>query len=193
MKFLNVKFLVILVSTAIGLNIIETNAAQAASFTSQIINIQANNPHNSITLDLSAGEYAVNYIGIADGGIYDGWNAWGTQVNNVSGCDLAGKQCQIGWGNGYFISLNNGPDAYFGYGNGKFSTVSLARENSALSNTSFTLLDNGTAKFFIPDSYYPDNLGGVSLKIEKKSVPEPFTTSGILLVGSIGLLLKKKK
>ncbi|MBD2387795.1 PEP-CTERM sorting domain-containing protein [Cylindrospermum sp. FACHB-282] len=193
MKTLNLKSLIAITSTAIGLTMMQSNAAEAASF-SQIINlnpININNPNNPITLNLSAGEYDVSYIGIADGGLYDGWNAWG---GIIAGCNNEGNKCQKGWGNSYSISLNNQPANGFGYGNGRFSTLSLARQNSALSNTSFTLINDGTANFFISDSYYADNIGGVSLKVEKvQPVPEPFTTSGILLVGSIGLLLKKKK
>ncbi len=55
------------------------------------INSKTNGTNNPIILTLSAGIYNVTPIGIADGGDYNAWNAWG----NTSGCDGDGANCSM--------------------------------------------------------------------------------------------------
>ena len=168
-----------------GFGVIQTEA-QAASF-NQIIDIDArlNSNNNPISLMLSAGIYSVDYIGKNDGGAYDAWNAWGS----VFGCDSNGENCSIGWLSRYSISSNNFNQTLAG--NSRYDTALMAMQNAL--DTSFTVASDSTVNFFIPDSVYGDNEGGVSLRLSSQSIPEPASILGLLSVGAIGISIFKGK
>ncbi len=166
--------------------------AQAASF-SEIIDIDSkqNTTSNPISLMLSAGTYSVDYIGINDGGVYSGWNAWEGKVEK---CNSNGENCRRGWKNRYGISFDGVSNLYTSGKN--YATVSQAMLNAV--NTSFTLASDTTVNFFINDKFYDDNIQGVSLRLSStsisQSVPEPASMLGLLAVGTIGVsTLKRKK
>lgn len=161
--------------------------ARAASF-NQIIDIDAklNTRNNLVSLMLSAGTYGVDYIGMNDGGAYDGWNAWG----RVSGCNSNGENCTNGWLNSYVISFKNFSQIVTS--NNRYSNSFIATQNAV--NLSFTLPSDMMVNFFIPDSVYEDNVGGISLKLSSQSVPEPSSMLGLLAIGTLGIsTLKLKK
>ena len=186
MKFFK-KLAMVAAGVAVSFGVMQTEA-QAGQF-NQIININAleNTTSNPISLDLSAGTYSVDYIGINDGGTYDAWNAWGEGI--VSGCDSNGEDCQNGWLNNYSISFDGSEQTF---ATGRYASALQAMQNAL--NTSFTLASDTTINFFIKDSHYKDNVGGVSLNLSSQSVPEPASMLGLLAVGTIGVSqLKRKK
>ncbi|WP_414621664.1 PEP-CTERM sorting domain-containing protein [Calothrix sp. CCY 0018] len=179
------------VGIAIGFGAIQTEA-QAASF-NQIINLDAkqNSTDNPISIMLSAGTYAVDYIGMNDGGAYDGWNAWEGKVER---CDRNRENCRRGWKNRYGISFDGMSNLFTSGKN--YATASQAMQNAV--NTSFTVASDTTVNFFINDKFYDDNIEGVSLRLSSESisqsVPEPTSMLGLLAVGTIGVsTLKRKK
>lgn len=162
--------------------------AQAAGF-NQIVNIDAlqNTTSNPISLNLSAGTYSVDYIGMNNGGAYDAWNAWGE--GRVSQCDSNGEGCRTGWLNNYSISFDGFNQTF---ATGRYANALQAMQNAL--STSFTLASDTTVNFFVKDSHYRDNVGGVSLNVSSQSVPEPASMLGFLAVGTIGVSqLKRKK
>lgn len=168
--------------------------AQASSF-NQFINLDAklNSESNAISVNLSAGTYSVDYIGINEGGVYDGWNAWQGVVGD---CSSDGEGCRRGWRNDYSISFDDFSQLFAT--TGVYATPLQALQNAV--NISFTLASATTVNFFIGDNYYEDNVGGVSLRLSSdnistpKTVPETASILGLLAVGAIGLsTLKAKK
>ena len=166
--------------------------AQAASF-SEIIDIDSkqNTTSNPISLMLSAGTYSVDYIGMDEGGVYEGWNAWEGKVER---CDSNKEGCRKGWRNRYGISYDGVSNLFTSGKN--YATVSQALQNAV--DTSFTLASDTTVNFFINDKFYDDNIEGISLRLSStsisQSVPEPASMLGLLVVGTIGVsTLKRKK
>ncbi|MFM6436230.1 MAG: cadherin repeat domain-containing protein, partial [Microcystis panniformis] len=119
----------------------------------KIINIEAR-WGRSVTEFLPAGDYKVEYIGIAQGGQYNAWSAWGSRDR---------------WLNNYVISSSQFSNIY----NGEkiWSDPSTALTNAK--NTTFVLSKDGNVTFWIDDSVYEDNTGGVSLRVT--SIPTPAT------------------
>jgi hypothetical protein len=187
MKLLN-KLAMFTAGIAIGISLGQTEA-QAASFT-RILNLDAKQTttNKPISLDLSAGVYSVDYIGINDGGMYDAWNPWGEGVTDF--CNGNGEGCIKGWINSYRISFDgltkmfSSPSVY--------ASASQAMQNAV--NTSFTLASDTQVDFFIGDGYYKDNGGGISLKLSSQSIPEPSAKLGLLALGAASIsTLKGKK
>ncbi|MGB3758633.1 MAG: PEP-CTERM sorting domain-containing protein [Rivularia sp. (in: cyanobacteria)] len=189
MKILS-KLAILTAGVAVSIGILQTEA-KAASF-NRIINLDAKQDTNSnpISLDLSAGVYSVDYIGMNDGGMYDAWNAWGDGVTEF--CNRNGEGCIKGWFNSYRISFNGFTNMFSG--SSVYATASQAMQNAV--NTSFSLASDTKVNFFIGDSNYKDNVGGVSLKLSasSQSIPEPTSMLGLLALATVSIsTLKCKK
>ncbi|MBV6628114.1 MAG: PEP-CTERM sorting domain-containing protein [Rivularia sp. (in: Bacteria)] len=186
MKIFN-KLTILAASLAISSSLMSTEA-QAASF-SRIVNLDAkeNTTTNAISLNLLAGTYTVDYIGMNDGGKYDAWNAWGEGVTKF--CNRNGEGCRKGWINSYLISFDgfskmfSSPSVYI--------SPLQALQNAV--DTSFTLASNTKVNFSIADSFYDDNVGGVSLRLSSQSIPEPTSVLSLLAVGAVSLSIYKRQ
>ena len=119
----------------------------------KIINIEAR-WMRSVTDFLPAGDYKVEYIGKSQGGIFDAFNF----VNNRAGS----------WANAYIITSN---EFNISISNGTFVTEAMALANAK--NTTFVLTKDGNVTFWIYDTLYEDNTGGISLRVT--SIPTPAT------------------
>ena len=156
----------------------------AGTVNAVIINIDAYDGTDpdpvKISLALDAGTYDVNAVGIADGGLYNSWNAW----SKTYGCDSSGTNCTFGWVNDYtFSSAELGEQT--SSDSVRYSSSLLALDNSV--NSMFMLTSFAVVDFYILDSPYRDNLGGMSLDVmEHISVPEP-SILAILATGIIGI------
>lgn len=147
---------------------------------SAIINLDAETG-DKVTLNLEAGVYEVTVIGITGGGDYDAWNAWG-QVN----CDQQGI-CVKGFVNNYAITVPNLFTKKIFSDGKRYQTAALALQNAI--NTSFRLTSTSQVEFWINDSNYSDNYGGISLQVK---VPTPAVFSLLLIVLS-GLMIARRR
>ncbi|NCQ85962.1 MAG: hypothetical protein GPJ00_16280 [Microcystis aeruginosa W13-18] len=136
-----------LLGVAIASSVLAVSTFVIVPVQAAIININSvsNDTGNPIVQFFSAGDYQVDYIGVADGGMYDAWNAWGT----VQGCDANGANCQNGWVNNYSISSS---EFSISQGTGTYATPALALANGQ--NTAFTLTGDSNVYLFIGDSFY---------------------------------------
>jgi len=149
------------------------------------LNSRSNFENNPVKLTLGAGAYDVTPIGIADGGAYNAWNAWGF----TAGCNQLGANCAVGWLHWYYISSPEFTEMSLWDGI-IYSTDLLALSHAA--PTSFNLTSPTQVSFYIRDgvngSLSGDNLGGISLSVgpEIARVPEP-STLFLLALGVAGL------
>ena len=151
-----------------------------------VLNLDALDPAG-VTLDLTAGSYELRYIGRADGGLYDSWNSWGF----VSGCGGTPGDCAAGWVN--FVGVER-PGLPFTY---RWDFLRYATPEAALNAaqgyfnpTTLTLAAPTPVRFFVPDFYYADNIGGISLSVVPQ-VPEP--ASALLMAAGLGAVALRRR
>ena len=181
------NLVILAVSLAMSSSLMQTEA-QAASFKRIVdLNARDNDTSNPISLNLSAGTYKVDYIGINDGGKYDAWNGWGDGVTSF--CNGNGEGCQKGWINSYRISFEGFSDMFSSPS--VYSNPIQAMQNAV--DTSFTLKSNTEVNFFISDSVYGDNVGGVSLRISSQSIPEPSSVLSLFAIGAVSLSIYQRQ
>ena len=155
------------------------------SANAQIVDIHAliNTVSNPVSIFLQAGAYDITVVGIAGGGLYDAWHPWGSTV----GCDASGTNCAQGWSNSYHVeSTEFAPFQPTGV-NGHWETPAIALAHAV--DSSFVLLNDVFVEFSISDSFYSDNLGGMSLSVTGVPLPAGF---GLLLLGIVGLFRFRK-
>lgn len=160
-------------------------ALAAAPAGAQVINLDAQTTTTAApyTQLLGAGTYQVFDVGPADaaGALFEAWNPWGAGTG-AGGCDTGGTNCAYGWYRRWYMDFGAGAT---GNNSGFFSSPALALAGAKTDDPiSFTLLAPTTVSFWIADSPYYDNAGGVSLSIA--AVPEPETWA--LMMAGLGLL-----
>lgn len=183
----------------------------AAPAAAAVVNVDALSGAGT-TVALGAGTYSVSYAGLAGGGNYDAFNFWGqvTGCNSQgSGCgrgwtnsfaiDFGG-----GVGTAYGLATVGGVRQLFDTAAHAFAVYSTSTLQSATlaqvgtnanyfhqgtnayvdvaQPITFTLASAQNVRFFVLDTNYPDNLGGVSLQLA--SVPEP--SAWALLIAGFG-------
>ncbi|MFZ5570649.1 MAG: hypothetical protein ACOZF0_09610 [Thermodesulfobacteriota bacterium] len=142
--------------TILGIALLLVISAPSAS--AAIINITAktNGMGSPVIGSFLAGEYEVTPIGIAEGGKYNAWNPWGWVLLPT-----------LGWSINYMMSSE---EFQIGYLDATVYATDLNALATATS-TRFTLQQDSEVRFYVPDSYFLDNVGGVSLMIEALSSP----------------------
>ena len=139
------------------------------------INARINGKTNPIILYLDAGTYNVTPIGINDGGLYNAWDYYGSHHT---------------WINRYMVSSNEFDPFLVGtHVNYRTDLEALAHAES----TSFTLVSDEYVNFYVADTNYADNIGGISLNVTPVPLPGAIWLLGSGFVGLIGLKYKKNK
>ena len=144
------------------------------------INSRTNTTTNPVIEFFNAGTYEITPIGVADGGAYNAWNAWGYVSLPHSG-----------WLNDY--SLSSSEFSAFTIKDGvRHATDMLALSNAI--STSFTLASDDNVNFFITDNRgYSDNVGGISLSVDPVPIPGAVWLLGSGLIGLVGFRKKFRK
>jgi hypothetical protein len=146
------------------------------AYSASIINIDArtNSAVNPVVMFLAAGTYEVTPIGNSDGGAYNAWNPWGFVI-----------MPHYGWINDHYAISSS----QFSYLIGD-ARIRYATDLQALSNavgTSFTLAEDGNVNFYIYDTDYSDNIGGMSLLVNSVPIPAALWLLGSGLIGLVGI------
>lgn len=157
----------------ISLALIAMLANQITTVNAAIVDINAktNSASNPVVLSLGPGTYTVTPIGVADGGLFNAWNAWD------GGCC---PPSYAGWINDYSLSSSE----FSGYTMSDhtiYSSDLLALANAV--STSFSLSSVVDVNFYIVDDPYFDNLGGMSLNVSAVPIPASIWlfASGIII------------
>ncbi|MEM8931851.1 MAG: hypothetical protein AAGE94_11795 [Acidobacteriota bacterium] len=144
-----------------------------------------NSPGNPVTAsDIEAGVYDVTFLSMADGGLYEGWNAWGT----VTGCDGSGAGCSTG----YFVAFACEVPGFGLTSVGAVTTTIWATPELAIANAPTDVsfeAEAGDLVCYILDNLYSDNLGGVSFRLDRRLPTVDVPTVGEVGLWVIGLLL----
>lgn len=149
-------------------------SAQAA-----IIDIDSTTANNGVDLTLDAGTYDVTFVD----GLYKAWNPWG----RVRGCASDGTDCTNGWITSANVSSTDLGTIAFGR-TGKYASADQALLEAA--SLTLTIAQRQTLTFFIGDSQFGDNTGGVSLAVNEAAVPLP--AAGLLFGAGIAAFLRKR-
>ncbi len=112
---------------------------------------------------LEPGIYDLVPIGPADGGSFAAWNPWGA----VDGCDPSGM-CDAGYLHLYY---STGAVVRSYSSPGRYASAQLALDHAQ--TFSIALATGGTVNFYISDSVYSDNLGGVSIRVVQRTTGVP--------------------
>ena len=155
------------------------------------------------TVSLTKGVYNIAFVDNTANNGFNGFSFW----SSTSGCGTP-DTCQQGFTelyevtdgaattqyiqrdagapNGYNIH-DTAADALAGYqAGGVYKIVNGVNEGIS---TLLTISSTSDAHFYIDDSYYPDNRGGVSLSLS--AVPEPATWAMMLVgFGGLGLAMR---
>ena len=173
-----------------------TEVAEAGSF---IFDLDSRDPANGQVLNLNAGTYKIELLGILEGGTYDAWSAWAnTTCPGV--CEQTNPTSFTGWLQNFWIESDDiteitgatelFPDNYLGTDARVYNTALAA--NTAFNPIEFFLAADSSVDFEIRDSVFTDNRGGLTLKVSP--VPEPSSILSLLAVGAItaSIALRKK-
>jgi len=137
---------------------------------------------NPVSILLDAGYYDVTPVS----GEEDSWNAWG-KTTMVDG------EVTKGWINNYSLSSDEFA-AYLVTDGIRYETPEIALANAL--STSFTLTSESYVNFYIYDIKYTDNIGGMTLRVEKGVAPVPEPSTFLLLGGGLlglGFCVRKRK
>lgn len=167
------------------------STANAAVFDLNGITNASTDGANGVVTTLDAGLYTVSFTASTYG-------AFSRFPGIVSGCNGVGMQCTAGYENslgivaGFAHFLLGDRDADGGKrtpaSTGYYSNGAVALAEASKTTYTFGLEASSTVRFFIPDAYAGDNVGGVSFSLspQASAVPEP--ASWTLMIGGFGLV-----
>lgn len=159
----------LIVSSALLLSPAVSSTASAT-----IVNIDAMTGTSDVgSVELSAGNWRIDPI-VDD---FTAWNPWGRET----GCDNAGENCSRGWIYRYFIESSELGSVGVGNTSDRFEVPIEALNNAA--PFFFSLAATDMLEFTIRDSRFDDNLGGISLQINRVSEPGTLALIGLGLTG----------
>lgn len=154
--------------------------------------------YNYDPVPFAAGTYTVKPIGVADGGQYNAWNAWG--AGEVGGCDATGL-CSRGYLNSYsfgFVGENDYVTEIATVGGSVVAGTALAYQTPILALTNaesyvFSLTQAENLYFYLRDgeNWYYDNVGGISLSIQTIAEPNTYL---LMMIGlaAIGVVAGRR-
>ncbi|MFO1053537.1 MAG: hypothetical protein U1F36_15090 [Planctomycetota bacterium] len=154
-------------------------ACASLAATQQIVDVSAltNDTAHPVVVTLQPGLWRVVAIDPTQSGAYTAWHAWNGQ--NV-GCSATPGGCTQGWMWNYFIQCPGMPSVKVGAVFGGIGAPKFATEGEAFATAPehwFPLTTPTAVSFWIGDSNYQDNLGGVSLRIDSATPIYPTMTA----------------
>ena len=155
-----------------------------------VVNVNADDEYWSFhysPIAFEAGMYRITPIGAAEGGVFNAWNAWG---GDVTGCSSDGL-CERGWLDSYsfgYIEPGGFVHEIATVGGRVDQGTSQAYSSPVLALShaqtfDFELTNPVSLYFYVRDgeTWYSDNVGGMSLQIESIS-QVPLPPSGMLML-----------